>query len=638
MKAKICILTYGKLSEMLKNEVIPFSEQSEITICEVLLNEDSDVSTIIPEADIYVSSGYNAFILQSHITKPIITIQETVADIMLCLKKSMVFGSKPLILTFDAPNAILNDLEDMFSFEYYVDSYKSPAELESIIDTYIEKGVNSVIGTALACEAADRKGLHSIYLHPHESVTYYLQLAVETAISLNAEANKNRQFSEIINHSESGLILTNTNFQVMLCNPVASNLLGLSKEKISGMKITDIFPTIDVQGLSKLRSNSMNNILATNETSFLVNFIPIIIQDSMSSLLVSFNTVSYYKHAGTHIEEVTLQKGFVAKCRFEDYKTSSPIFENTLSLARKFSQMEDIISIYGETGSGKEVIAQSIHNNSKRFRAPFVPINCSALSENLLESELFGYDEGAFTGAKKGGKEGMFEMARKGTIFLDEIGDINMAIQTKLLRVIQEKQIMRVGGNRLIPIDVRIITATNKNLWKLVKDGLFREDLYYRINVLELNIPPLRDRSEDILALFFSFLKKREYEIYMLLKSHSSRLSSILASYSWPGNVRELENFALLFCATVDPGIDSKQMLKTIETLINTKKEKEFDNTDLSSHTALKVPFPSTLSHEYIRYLEAMDVNNWNHTKAAESLGISRVTLWRRLKYLGIEG
>ncbi len=205
-------------------------------------------------------------------------------------------------------------------------------------------------------------------------------------------------------------------------------------------------------------------------------------------------------------------------------------------LGKKISKSDYTVLITGESGTGKELMAQSIHNESLRSKQPFIAINCAAMPENLLESELFGYEEGAFTGALKGGKKGLFEQAHNGTIFLDEIGDMPIYLQTKLLRVLQENQVMRVGGESVIDIDVRVVAATNKNLLEMIRQEKFRADLYYRINVLPINIPSLRERKEDISMMLNYFMKKKRHI--------SDEAKEILNKYSWPGNIRELKNTA----------------------------------------------------------------------------------------------
>lgn len=235
-------------------------------------------------------------------------------------------------------------------------------------------------------------------------------------------------------------------------------------------------------------------------------------------------------------------KGLVAKYQFDDIYGESPSFQKVLQIARKIARSNSTVLLLGETGTGKELLAQAIHNASPRRREPFVGVNFAAISESLLESELFGYEEGAFTGARKGGHIGWFELAHKGTIFLDEIGDASGAIQNRLLRVLQERQIMRVGGNKVIPTDIRVVAATNQDLKQMIAEGTFRADLYYRLNILPIHLPPLRHRQEDIPWLVERFIRKYSYDLRRPPFTLSKEAMKAMQEYEWPGNIRELEN------------------------------------------------------------------------------------------------
>lgn len=235
-------------------------------------------------------------------------------------------------------------------------------------------------------------------------------------------------------------------------------------------------------------------------------------------------------------------KGLVAKYSFDDICAVNESFQKVIQIAKKIARSNSTVLLLGETGTGKELIAQAIHNASPRRREPFVGVNFAAISESLLESELFGYEEGAFTGARKGGHIGWFEQAHKGTIFLDEIGDAHAAIQNRLLRVLQERQVMRVGGSRVLPVDIRVIAATNQDLKKMVQEGRFRADLYYRLNILPIHLPPLRERVEDIPWLIEQFIRVHCQELRRPPFTISREAMKEMQKYNWPGNIRELEN------------------------------------------------------------------------------------------------
>ena len=310
---------------------------------------------------------------------------------------------------------------------------------------------------------------------------------------------------------------------------------------------------------------------------------------------------------------------------------------SVISDAVNFSYSESNVLICGETGTGKELFAQSIHNSSRRRNNPFVAINCSALPENLLESELFGYVEGAFTGAAKGGKMGFFEIAHKGTIFLDEIGDISPKLQSRLLRVLQEKEIIRLGNDTVIPVDVRIISATNKNLKEAVEKGEFRQDLLYRLDVLELNLPPLRDRGADIALLLNHYIDFEHERTGCRLSSLSDRAMNALMQYAWPGNIREMRNFCERLCILCPKETaDIEDIYRALPDVF--KKS--------APAASVKIPGPSKtgestnghplLYDEEAEILKALALFRNNRTKAAEYLNMHPSTLWRKMKKYGI--
>ena len=254
----------------------------------------------------------------------------------------------------------------------------------------------------------------------------------------------------------------------------------------------------------------------------------------------NFQEVSYLRQLEQNLSRKLQENGLTARYTFTDVQTESPRMKRCIELAKKISHSDLTALIIGESGTGKELLAQSIHNLSSRNRFPFVAVNCAAMPENLLESELFGYEGGTFTGALKEGKTGLFEQANNGTIFLDELADMPYMLQAKLLRVLQERQIMRLGSQRVLNVNIRVIAATNKDLRQHMLAGHFRKDLYYRLNAVTLKVPPLRDRREDILLLIHRVLSQQDQGSL----TFTPDAEAILMNYSWPGNVRELKNVA----------------------------------------------------------------------------------------------
>nr|WP_274608171.1 sigma 54-interacting transcriptional regulator [Peribacillus sp. TH27] len=310
------------------------------------------------------------------------------------------------------------------------------------------------------------------------------------------------------------------------------------------------------------------------------------------------------------------ESGHIAKYKFNDIISKSSKIEQVKKQAKKMALSDSNVLIIGESGTGKELFANSIHNYSSRNPFPFVAVNCSALPDNLLESELFGYEEGAFTGAKRGGKKGLFEQAHRGTIFLDEIGDISSNLQSRLLRVLQQKEVLRVGGTKVIPVDVRVIAATNKDLFHLVQERQFRDDLYYRLKVLQLNIPPLRERVEDIFPLIKHFMFKKRTQL-----TFSSEAQYCLESYNWPGNIRELENMVECLGIMADGEIIETDLpFPNLFFEEDRKNKKEYSR------------IPVRISQKELQNFLITSIHEMNQ----QGIGAGRRSLMIKAKYMGI--
>ncbi len=323
--------------------------------------------------------------------------------------------------------------------------------------------------------------------------------------------------------------------------------------------------------------------------------------------------------------------GMEARYTFDDIVGKSKIMRQAIEYAETIANSPSTILIEGESGTGKEVFAQSIHNASNRKNGSFVAINCAAISENLIESELFGYDHGAFTGAKKGGHPGKFELANNGTLFLDEIGDMKPDMQVKLLRAIQESSITRVGGDKVIPVDVRIIAATNKNLQNEVEKGNFRMDLYYRISVIPLYIPSLKERKGDIPSLIRFFLNQKSIKLHKDIPHIGYSDLQQLLEYDWPGNVRELENFIeQLVNFNGKISLDSFHKLKYEDESLQAKSINDINTESIPDMTLQEI--------EKRHIFLVLKKHGGNMTQVAKALGIGRNTLYQKIKKYDIKG
>lgn len=399
-------------------------------------------------------------------------------------------------------------------------------------------------------------------------------------------------------------------------------------------KLESKFDVIISQGETAAAIKDMVSIPVVSIETSIADFLSTLLQVKQYGGKVDLvNCKSLKNPANINSNKKFHTKGLVAKYTFEDIIGKSLKLQETIKVATKFGKTSSTILIEGETGSGKELFAQSIHNISSRKDGPFVAINCAALPASLLESELFGYEEGAFTGAKKGGKPGLFELAHRGTIFLDEIGEMPLSLQSRLLRVLQEKEVMRIGADYILNVDTRIIAATNLDLYKMVKQGKFREDLYFRLNILNFKIPPLRERKEDIDFLVKHFIKTMNLKHNTYVKDITEKGMSLLKRYAWPGNVRELEHFIekMVILANT-PVVDEQFIEHMITEYIMHDKKDIVEMSDACDSITVKV---GQLKDMELQIIDTMSkIVKGDKSMLAEKLGISRTTLWKKLKEL----
>jgi len=363
---------------------------------------------------------------------------------------------------------------------------------------------------------------------------------------------KNIQLDTIVNLSHDGILLTDKDGFILLYNKKFSQIFEIEENTV-GQHFSDVLPSTLLQISNQ--NIYVDELIEFKDRSLLLNNSKIEHLGEPAGIYYDFQEVTHIRHLEKSLAKKLRDKGLVTRYTFASIQTESPRMQDCINFAKRLAPTNFTVLITGESGTGKELIAHAIHNASPRSIYPFVAINCAAFPENLLESELFGYEAGSFTGAIKEGKSGLFEQANNGTIFLDEVGDMPLSVQVRLLRVLQERQIMRVGSQRVIDVDLRVIAATNKDLQAEIQKGSFRQDLFYRLNVLPIVIPPLRSRQEDIIPLLHIFMKEFHYKKISL----TPEVEILLLKYKWPGNVRELMNTAafISFMETGTVNIDN---------------------------------------------------------------------------------
>lgn len=501
---------------------------------------------------------------------------------------------------------------------------KNTEDIISTVQRRVDCGTDGVLGCVLAIETAKS---HNLIVEPLESDFFSIKKVILQALEMLEYLNvsqKNFECMEtVLDNIDEGVIFFDSDNKPAIYNECALKLMQ-PESKEQWFHILEDYMN---------RANNVPRVVNLNQNKVLFRSIPLsgnkfISGNKTSSNVVIMQDSTAIEENAKNIKISSYEKGLFARRSFKDIRFESLVMEDAVALAKRFSNSDSTVMLFGETGVGKEGFAQSIHNNSPRAKKPFVSVNCASLPQGLVASELFGYAEGAFTGARSSGKKGLFELAQGGTIFLDEITEIPLEVQSQFLRVIQEREVMRIGDDRIIPLDIRIICASNKKILPLCEQGKFRYDLYYRLNVLQLTIPPLRERSMDVLVLFKAFmaefLHKNEEDI-----EFEDSIRSVLLTYSWPGNVRELRNFAEALSFYGD-----KIKVSNVLNILNHDKEVVSAGSDGGQQVLnFKDDMPlAEIEKEYYRYM----LERHSNAEVAKLAGISRTSLWRKLKNLGL--
>lgn len=490
------------------------------------------------------------------------------------------------------------------------------------------QGVSTFIGGNTVVLNARKLGFQGVYIEPD---TKSIEAAIikaqyELRIHMDSE-EKFRMIESIINHAANGIFAVDGSGRISVANPQACKYLKVADGQAAARSIKELLPQSGLLDAIMNGQPAVEEFISIGGSELVMDSAPIMVDSEIRGAVVTVQEADQIQDLGHKIRKKLLHRGHTAQKTFADIIGGSAAMQSCIQTAQSYARVDSTILILGKTGTGKEVFAQSIHNASRRALKPFVAVNCAALPSSLLESELFGYTKGAFTGARTEGKTGIFELAHTGTIFLDEISEIPMDVQARLLRVVQEKEITRIGDDKVIPVDVRILAATNRDLAREVRENRFREDLYYRLTVLELRLPELALRREDIPDLVRHFVKASCAAAAVPVVTISREAIDILMGLPMPGNVRQLGNivektlvisgFKVFDCHGVYQAIGQPDAA-CVEAA-----------PDTSHQTA------STIADmETAMILRALTECHGSRAAAAKRLGLSPTTLWRRLRQI----
>ncbi len=612
----ITVMGTPMLSSIIQNlYYMPGSDVS-IRIVNAFLGEAVTIAKQLEasgEVDVFVSAGSNAKLLSAVVKKPLVEINVTGFDILHALKTARKFSNHIAVFTYPYQIDHLESIIEILAMQVktVVYDHEQVPRMERMMDEILDEGINTVIGPSLVFWMAQRRGMNAVFIYSNDSVKRALDQAVQLAQFNLQEAENVKKFETILDFTYGGIIATDRDGKVTAFNPSAEKITGINKKKALGMFIGGLLPETRLSRIVHLQKPELNQIVTISNRRVLANYVPILSEGVLSGTVVTLQAFAAIQEAEAKIRSKLFSKGFLVKTSIDDIHGRSPAIRRAKEEARLYASSNATIMILGESGTGKELFARGIHRASSRGSHAFVAINCAAFPVSLLESELFGYDEGAFTGARRSGKKGLIELAHHGTLFLDEIAEMPTSLQTRLLRVLEEREVIHIGGEKIINVDIRVVAATNKDLPELVRAGQFREDLYYRLNVLILRVPPLRERPDDISLLVSLFLS----EILPDMPTKEIRTIAkhpCLREYDWPGNIRELKNLIERFAVLSPSCPDAAALLISLFQPHDTKVR--------------------TSGGDVAR---ALRESGGNRVKAARKLGVSRSTLWRRLKRLG---
>lgn len=574
---------------------------------------------------IIISRGGTAALLRSNVTIPVLEIAHDFHGVYRILQEARRKSQKIAAVGFPQFCNVLRHYQNLTNEEFKICQVYNHYDIENVVKSLASDDYQLVIGGLTVAEMAKKYGLNAVM---GDTDNISIEQAINEARSLlkyiNRENAKLLMSHSALNQSREGIMCIDQMGEVINVNAAGMSLFQchVGDKLFKKEAFKDLYGSIINEISLKEQPVEINGSLIYISIKHFSH------HQNAYSIITGLSQDSALWHAAANRKSKL--RGFSTTYSFDDIIGQSPEIRNVIEKAKLCAQYDLPVTITGATGTGKELFAQSIHHHSSRSHSPFIAINCAAIPESLLESELFGYADGAFTNARKGGKPGIFEMAREGTVFIDEISEAPLSVQVKLLRVLQEKQFSRIGGDSLITADFRLITASNKALKALVDAGEFRQDLYYRINILELELPALHQRPGDVMPIVQHLLAQQGKTLIF-----TPEAQAFLNRYPWPGNIRELQAMVYRLIVLLQTDVVNKEILQQLCQLTPASQEENVHNSDCEAATAETDLLKKQEKQLIARVLET---TAGDRTKAAVMLGISPTTLWRKLKEHRIGG
>ncbi|SAK99233.1 propionate catabolism operon regulatory protein PrpR [Caballeronia calidae] len=586
--------------------------------------------------DVVVAGGSNGAYLKNRVSVPVVVISPTGFDVMHALTNARREGTSVALVTHGDTPAEIRRFLAAYGIDVICESYRSAPDAESLVLDLRDRGVDVVVGPGLVADLAAEAGMSAVFLYSRTSVVAAFETALEVAQAMRHEVARRNRLDNLLQHLRDGVVAIDAAGRIEAINRRLAAALGIADaSRAVGRALLDVAPELD--GVLPVADGDVFG--AVRGVSYAIHRGPLGTEGASGGTIFTFQESRAVERLDRTLRSRQGAQEFVARYRLEDVVGESESIERVRALVRRYAKSDATVLILGESGTGKEMVAQSMHRLSRRKDFPFVAMNCGAFPEALLESELFGYDEGAFTGARKGGKAGLIEAAHRGTLFLDEIGEMPPSLQSRLLRVLQEREVIRLGSTEPTRVDIRVIAATHRSLAEGVADGSFRADLFYRINILSVALPPLRARSSDILPLATQLLTqaaRRDKALAVRVPGRDAAahvlapLEQELRRYPWPGNVRELQNIVERIAVELsDMAVERDRpvalTVEELETIAPELFEAELNGNEERSLRDL------SRSVEADQVRASLAAFGGDRDAVCKALGISKTTLWRRL-------
>jgi transcriptional regulator, propionate catabolism operon regulatory protein len=624
-KLRLCFLGYRRIRELALPVVAEFAERAEIEVVDATFAGALEIARDRLErgtVDAFVSAGANANILRKGLDAPVATIEVSGFDLFQALLQARAVSSRIGVVMHGSIIPELDAVRALLNIEVAQTAYQTPDDARQRIDALRRDGFEVIVGSSLVMELAEEAGLRGMLAYSLAGIRNGFEDGLELARVARLEAGRYEQLNGVLHNLQEAVLAVDRQHRIIALNPPMHRLLAHAQGPLLGQRLDRVEPALSLQDTLDTGAEERGEVQRFAQRDWIVNRTPIREHGDLVGATLTLYDAHRIQEADTSLRIQRRRQQTTAKHTFDTLIGRSAEFLRAVETARRFARTDLTVLIAGESGVGKELFAQAIHNDSARGGRAFIAVNCAAFPETLLESELFGYEEGAFTGSRRGGKHGLFEAAHTGTLFLDEIGDMPLSLQTRLLRVLQEREITRLGATTPIPVDVRIIAATHQPLPELIEARRFRQDLYYRVSTLRLPLPPLRERREDIALLAGAQLARALQKLGMRwdAKRAMAPLLPHLLAHRWPGNVRELENV----CERI------AVFLLQFDSLERVRFDGLRDECpELFEQAAALRDEPAALQK---RVRQAMEQCGGNREQAAAKLGVSRSTLWRWLK------